>query len=103
MLPVIESVGDKYETLDAESYHLKSKKIESNAPLMARVRQSTQLPKIKTLIFDGSTLANSNESVLQQERQLVSRLSSEKQSRSYSRVSIKSDQKSTPKVGTVLI
>ena len=61
-LPVI---GDKQETLEIEShYQLKSKKIESNAPLMARVRQSTQLPKIKTLTFDGSTLPISNESAL---------------------------------------
>ena len=69
---------------------------------MAHVRQSTQLPSLKTLTFDGNVLPD-GESTNSKEKRLISRVSSEKQMRNHSRVSNKSEKKSSPRVGTVLI
>ena len=70
---------------------------------MAHVRQSTQLPSLKTLTFDGNVLPNDSESTNNLEKRIISRVSSEKQMRNHSRVSNKSEKKSSPRIGTVLI
>ena len=42
----------------------------------ALVRSSLQMPKLKTLQFDGSLLSNCRESAIQQEKQMLGRVSS---------------------------
>ena len=48
---------------------------------MAHVRQSAQLPSLKTLTFDGNVLPNDSESTNNLEKRIISRMSSEKQMR----------------------
>ena len=55
--------------------------------MMAHVRQSTQLPSLKTLTFDGDVLHNDSESTSILERRFISRVSSETKMRNHSRVS----------------